>query len=35
MNEIIPMIDAKFRTIANKGRRAIAGLPMAWNNMQL
>lgn len=31
INEIIPMIDAKFRTIANKENRAIAGLSMGAN----
>lgn len=31
INEIIPMIDAKFRTIANKEHRAIAGLSMGAN----
>ena len=31
MNEIIPMIDGKFRTIANRENRAIAGLSMGAN----
>jgi len=31
INEIIPMIDAKFRTIANREHRAIAGLSMGAN----
>ncbi|MFC5283017.1 alpha/beta hydrolase [Pedobacter alpinus] len=31
MNEVIPMIDAKFRTIANRENRAIAGLSMGAN----
>lgn len=31
INEIIPMIDTKFRTIANKENRAIAGLSMGAN----
>ena len=31
INEIIPMIDAKFRTIANRENRAIAGLSMGAN----
>lgn len=31
INEIIPMIDAKFRTIANPAHRAIAGLSMGAN----
>ncbi len=31
MNEIIPMIDTKFRTIANRENRAIAGLSMGAN----
>ncbi|HEY3371121.1 MAG TPA: alpha/beta hydrolase-fold protein [Prolixibacteraceae bacterium] len=31
INEIIPMIDSKFRTIANRGHRAIAGLSMGAN----
>ncbi|HLN75092.1 MAG TPA: alpha/beta hydrolase-fold protein [Prolixibacteraceae bacterium] len=31
MNEIIPMIDAKFRTIADRQHRAIAGLSMGAN----
>jgi len=31
INEIIPMIDSKFRTIANKENRAIAGLSMGAN----
>ncbi|WP_317174304.1 alpha/beta hydrolase-fold protein [Mucilaginibacter pankratovii] len=31
INEIIPMVDAKFRTIANGEHRAIAGLSMGAN----
>jgi enterochelin esterase family protein len=31
VNEIIPMIDAKFRTIADREQRAIAGLSMGAN----
>ena len=31
INEIIPMIDAKFRTKANRENRAIAGLSMGAN----
>ncbi|MEO5681264.1 MAG: alpha/beta hydrolase-fold protein [Chitinophagaceae bacterium] len=31
INEIIPMIDARFRTIANREHRAIAGLSMGAN----
>lgn len=31
INEIIPMIDTKFRTVANRGHRAIAGLSMGAN----
>ncbi|MEO5891729.1 MAG: alpha/beta hydrolase-fold protein [Ferruginibacter sp.] len=31
INEIIPMIDGKFRTIANREHRAIAGLSMGAN----
>ena len=31
INEIIPMIDAKFRTISNREHRAIAGLSMGAN----
>lgn len=31
INEIIPMIDTKFRTIANREHRAIAGLSMGAN----
>nr|WP_315158653.1 alpha/beta hydrolase-fold protein [uncultured Flavobacterium sp.] len=31
MNEIIPMIDAKFRTISDREHRAIAGLSMGAN----
>ncbi len=31
MHEIIPMIDARFRTLANKEHRAIAGLSMGAN----
>jgi enterochelin esterase-like enzyme len=31
MNEIIPMIDSKFRTISDKDHRAIAGLSMGAN----
>lgn len=31
MQEIIPMIDARFRTISDKGHRAIAGLSMGAN----
>lgn len=31
VNEIIPMIDTKFRTIANREHRAIAGLSMGAN----
>ncbi|MEO6317118.1 MAG: alpha/beta hydrolase-fold protein [Chitinophagaceae bacterium] len=31
INEIVPMIDAKFRTIADKQHRAIAGLSMGAN----
>lgn len=31
INEIIPMIDTKFRTIANRENRAIAGLSMGAN----
>jgi len=31
INEIIPMIDSKFRTIANRENRAIAGLSMGAN----
>ena len=31
INEIIPMIDTKFRTITNKEHRAIAGLSMGAN----
>jgi enterochelin esterase family protein len=31
INEIIPMIDTKFRTIANREYRAIAGLSMGAN----
>ncbi|HRA74442.1 MAG TPA: alpha/beta hydrolase-fold protein, partial [Flavobacterium sp.] len=31
INEIIPMIDAKFRTIVNRENRAIAGLSMGAN----
>lgn len=31
INEIIPMIDAKFRTIAGREHRAIAGLSMGAN----
>jgi len=31
INEIIPMIDAKFRTIADREHRAIAGLSMGAN----
>ena len=31
INEIIPMIDAKFRTIADRDHRAIAGLSMGAN----
>lgn len=31
MNEIIPMIDGKFRTIADRQHRAIAGLSMGAN----
>ena len=31
INEIIPMIDAKFRTIPNREHRAIAGLSMGAN----
>ncbi|MEO6547328.1 MAG: alpha/beta hydrolase-fold protein [Ferruginibacter sp.] len=31
INEIIPMIDGKFRTIANRENRAIAGLSMGAN----
>lgn len=31
MSEIIPMIDAKFRTIADREHRAIAGLSMGAN----
>ena len=31
INEIIPMMDAKFRTIANREHRAIAGLSMGAN----
>lgn len=31
IQEIIPMIDAKFRTIADRGHRAIAGLSMGAN----
>lgn len=31
INEIIPMIDSKFRTIANREHRAIAGLSMGAN----
>ncbi len=31
INEIIPMIDGKFRTVANRQHRAIAGLSMGAN----
>jgi enterochelin esterase-like enzyme len=31
MQEIIPMIDARFRTVANRDNRAIAGLSMGAN----
>ena len=31
MNEIIPMIDSKFRTLADRKHRAIAGLSMGAN----
>lgn len=31
VNEIIPMIDTKFRTVANRQHRAIAGLSMGAN----
>ena len=31
VNEVIPMIDSKFRTIANRENRAIAGLSMGAN----
>jgi enterochelin esterase-like enzyme len=31
INEIIPMVDTKFRTIANRQHRAIAGLSMGAN----
>ena len=31
INEIIPMIDAKFRTISDREHRAIAGLSMGAN----
>jgi enterochelin esterase family protein len=31
INEIIPMIDAKFRTVADREHRAIAGLSMGAN----
>ncbi len=31
MNEIIPMIDSRFRTLANRDNRAIAGLSMGAN----
>jgi hypothetical protein len=31
INEIIPMVDTKFRTIANRRHRAIAGLSMGAN----
>jgi enterochelin esterase family protein len=31
INEIVPMIDGKFRTIANREHRAIAGLSMGAN----
>ncbi|WPO78244.1 alpha/beta hydrolase-fold protein [Flavobacterium sp. KACC 22761] len=31
ISEVIPMIDAKFRTIANRENRAIAGLSMGAN----
>lgn len=31
MQEIIPMIDARFRTVANRENRAIAGLSMGAN----
>lgn len=31
INEIIPMIDAKFRTITNREDLAIAGLSMGAN----
>jgi len=31
ITEVIPMIDAKFRTIANRDNRAIAGLSMGAN----
>ncbi len=31
MNEIIPMIDSRFRTLANRENRAIAGLSMGAN----
>lgn len=31
INEIIPMIDARFRTIADRNHRAIAGLSMGAN----
>ena len=31
INEVIPMIDSKFRTIANRDYRAIAGLSMGAN----
>jgi enterochelin esterase-like enzyme len=31
ISEVIPMIDAKFRTIANREHRAIAGLSMGAN----
>ena len=31
VNEVIPMIDARFRTIPDRGNRAIAGLSMGAN----
>lgn len=31
MTEVIPMIDSKFRTISDRGHRAIAGLSMGAN----
>ena len=31
INEIIPMIDTKFRTISDREHRAIAGLSMGAN----
>jgi enterochelin esterase-like enzyme len=31
VNEVVPMIDSKFRTMANKENRAIAGLSMGAN----